>query len=73
LTAAAGGSPTIRFERFTFQASTSGGGIDSNSQVCMFPVAQGVSLLRKSRSFQGHKAMTLSEEAGMPERTLFLL
>jgi hypothetical protein len=26
LTAAAGGSQTIRFERFTFQASTSGGG-----------------------------------------------
>lgn len=28
LIAAAGGSQTIRFERFTFQASTSGGGID---------------------------------------------
>jgi len=28
LTAAAGGSQTIRFERFTFQASASGAGID---------------------------------------------
>jgi hypothetical protein len=28
LTAAAGGSQTTRFERFTLQASTSGGGID---------------------------------------------
>ena len=28
LTAAEGGSQSIRFERFTFQASTSGGGID---------------------------------------------
>ena len=28
LTAAAGGSQTIRFERFTFQASSSAGGID---------------------------------------------
>jgi len=29
LTAATGGSQTIRFERFTFQASGSAGGIDS--------------------------------------------
>jgi hypothetical protein len=40
LTAAAGGSQTIRFERFTLQASTSGGGIDMGSNDAVVPGEQ---------------------------------
>jgi len=40
LTAAAGGSQTIRFERFTFQASSSAGGIDDVAMHAVFIIVE---------------------------------